>query len=269
MTAMVATRASMAHRPAVNAAGRAGLVARGLVYLLLGWLAVEVALGHGKHEANQKGALATVAAQSGGTVMLIALAVGLAGYAAWRLSQAAFGTPSDGRKAGPRLKSLVRALIYGGLCAIAISFVVGSHGSSQRRQQADLTARLMQHTGGRWAVGLVGLIVVAVGVSMMVSGFRLTFLRELDTMRMSATTRKTVAGLGAFGSVARGLVIAVAGVLVIAAAVTTDPNKSTGLDGALRAFVHQEFGPWLLGLIALGLAAFGAYGLAAARWTKL
>jgi Domain of Unknown Function (DUF1206) len=244
-------------------------VARGLVYLLLGWLAIEVALGHSKHEANQKGALATVAAQTGGTVMLVALAVGLAGYAAWRLSQAVFGTPADGRKAGPRLKSLIRALIYGGLCAIAIGLVAGAHGSSQRRQQSDLTARVMQHTGGRWAVGAVGLIVVAVGLSMIVSGFRLTFLRELDTMRMGATTRKAVAGLGAVGSVARGLVIAVAGALVITAAVTTDPRKSTGLDGALRTFARQEFGPWLLGLIALGLVAFGVYGLAAARWTKL
>jgi hypothetical protein len=269
MTAMTATRPRIARRPAVNAAGRAGLVARGLVYVLLGWIAIQIAAGHSAHRANQKGALATVAAQPGGTVMLIALAIGLAGYALWRFSQAVFGTPTDGRELGPRLKSLVRGLIYAGLCAIAVGVVVGTRGSSQDKQQADVTARVMQHAGGRWLVGLIGVVVLVVGASMAMSGIRLTFRRELDTARMPRRARKAIVGLGAFGTVARGIVIAVAGALVIAAAVTTDPRKSTGLDGALRTLAHQTLGPWLLGLIALGLIAFGVYGIASAKWTKI
>ncbi|HKC26822.1 MAG TPA: DUF1206 domain-containing protein [Jatrophihabitans sp.] len=268
MSAMTAARPALARRPVVHVAARVGLVARGLVYLLLGWLAIRIAVGNGSQQANQKGALATVASHSGGKALLVGLAIGFAAYALWRLSEAAFGTSAEGNGAGARLKSLVRGLVYVGSCIVAIRFLAGSPGKSQDKQQADLTARLMQHTGGRWLVGIIGLVVLGVGIGMAVSGFKRQFTRELQVERMTPNARKTVIAVGAFGHVARGVVVALVGVLVIAAAITTDPKKSTGLDGALRTLADQTMGRLLLGVIAVGLAAFGAYGLAAAKWAR-
>jgi hypothetical protein len=268
MSAATAARPALARRPVLHIAARVGLVARGLVYLLLGWLAIRIASGSSSQQANQKGALATVASQSGGKVLLAGLAVGFGAYALWRLSEAAFGTSAEGNGVGARLKSLLRGLVYVGTCIVAIRFLAGSPGNSQDEQQADLTARLMQHTGGRWLVAIIGLVVLVVGIGMAVSGFKRKFTQELQIGRMQPSTRKAVIAVGVFGNIARGLVVALVGVLILAAAITSDPKKSTGLDGALRTLAHQTLGPLLLGLIALGLAAFGVYGLAAAKWAK-
>ncbi len=250
-------------------AARAGLLARGVVYLLMGWLAIKIAMGQRSRQANQKGALADVASHSGGTVLLIALAGGFAAYALWQLSQSIYGTATDGRKTSARLSSLVRCVGYAGLCATAISVLTGSSNTGQDQQQAGLTARLMHHTGGRWLVGVIGCVVVIVGATMMADGLRRTFVKELRIARMEATTRRIVVAVGAIGSTARGVVVTLAGVLVVDAAATADPAKSTGLDGALRTLSHQTYGPWLLGSAALGLIAFGIYGLASTKWTKV
>jgi hypothetical protein len=264
-----AARPTTGVRPGVRAAGRAGLVARGAVYLVLAWLALHIAVGERGRQANSQGALATVASRPYGEALLVLLAVGLAGYALWRFSQAALGTVTDGRKAGPRLKSLGRGVVYAGMCATAVEFLAGSPGSSQAAQQSSLTARLMQHSGGRWLVGVAGAVVAVAGVAMVVNGVRRRFAKHLETERMTPATERVVVGLGAAGRVARGVVIMIAGLLVVSAAVTTDPRKSTGLDGALRTLAHESYGPWLLGVIAAGLAAFGLHCLAAAKWERL
>ena len=269
MTTLVAPKAAEAHRSVLNVAARCGLVARGLVYLLLGWLALDIARGRSGQQANQKGAIAQLAQQRDGTALLIALAAGLAGYALWRFSQAAFGSRSEGRAVGPRLKALGRALVYAALCAVAIGFLSGSSGPGQAQQQEDLTRSLLRHTGGRWAVGAVAVVVIVIGGYLAFDGVRRGFARDLETHRMSSTTRHVVIALGVVGSVARGLVIMLAGGLTVVAAVTADPAKSTGLDGAMRTLAHQPAGPWLLGAVAAGLAAFGLFGLAAAAWARI
>jgi hypothetical protein len=269
VTSLSVSGSQAAHSRGMAAAARIGLVARGIVYLLMGWLAIKIATGHRNQQANQKGALADVASHSGGLVLLIALAGGFAAYASWQLTQAIYGTAADGRKTSARLTSLVRCLGYAALCATAISVLTGSSKTGQAQQQAGLTARLMHHTGGRWLVGAIGLVVVIVGVAMMVDGLRRTFVKQLQITHMERNTRRTVEALGVVGSTARGIVVALAGALIIDAAATADPSKSTGLDGALRTLVHQAYGPWLLGSAALGLIAFGIYGLAAAKWARV
>jgi hypothetical protein len=248
---------------------RSGLVARGLVFIIMGWLAVEVALGRGRQQVNQKGALADLADRTDGRVLLLILALGLAAYALWRLSQAIWGSPATGRQAGPRVKALGSGLAYGFLCFTAIELLTGSSRSGQAQQQESTTARLMRHTGGRWFVAAIGIVVLIVGLAMIVEAVRRRFARELEVERMSAATRRVVLALGAFGSTARGVVIGVAGALVIDAAATADPKKSTGLDGALRTLARDPIGPWLLGLAALGLIAFGLYGIVSARWARI
>jgi Domain of Unknown Function (DUF1206) len=248
---------------------RVGLLARGLVYLVLGWLAVEVALGRNRGQLNQKGALADVATAPEGPVLLILLAVGLAAYALWQFSRALVGSPEMGKGAALRLTSLGSGLVYSALCVTAVEVLTGSSRTGQAQQQQGATARLMRHDGGRWLIGLVGAVVVIIGAVLLVQGVTRRWAKDLHVEQMSEPTRRVVLALGVCGSTARGLVLGLAGTLVIAAAVTDDPRKSSGLDGALRSLVHHPAGPWLLSIVAIGLIAFGLYSAAAVRWTRI
>jgi len=247
---------------------RAGLTARGIIYILIGWVAVLVALGHGSHEADQQGALQLLAGTPYGTVSLFLLGIGFAAYALWRLSEAAYGVVGEGKRTGPRVRSLLRAVIYAGLAYLTFELLSGAQGS-QSRQQQDVTAKVMQHPGGRLLVGIVGLIVVVIGLVLVMEGVHRRFMKYLRTSQMSPETRRIVRRLGAIGSVARGVVVALVGILVIDAAVSHNPAKSGGIDKALLTLRNEPFGPVLLGLVALGLIVFGVYGLCEARWRRI
>ena len=248
---------------------RVGLAARGVIYVLIGWVAILVAVGHSSQQADQQGALQLLAGKPYGEVSLWLLGIGFAGYSLWRLSEAAFGVTGEGNGAGPRLKSLARALVYAGFAYLTFQVISGSQGS-QTRQQQDLSARVM-HDGaaGRWLVGIAGLIIVIVGATLVMQGFRREFLKHLQTAQMRPRTRRIVELLGVIGTVARGVVFALVGVLVIDAAVTFTPAKAGGIDKALLTLRDQPFGTFLLILAALGLVIFGVYGLCEARWRKV
>jgi hypothetical protein len=247
---------------------RAGLTARGVIYILVGWVAVLVALGRSSHEADQQGALHLLAGKSYGLVSLWLLAIGFAAYALWRLSEAAFGVTGDRPGAGPRLKSLARAAIYAGLSYLTFTVIAGTD-RSQSRQQQDITATAMRHPDGRLLVGVVGLAIVACGIILVVEGARKKFMKYLQTARMSARARRVVKVLGMIGTIARGVVFALVGVLVIVAAVTHKASESGGIDKALLTLRDQPFGEFLMALAALGLVVFGVYGLCEARWRKV
>ena len=274
MRSVTATRASSSARRAsdsqmARALARAGLTARGIIYILIGWVAALVALGHTSHEADQQGALQLLAAQPYGVVALWLLGIGFAGYALWRLSEAAFGVTVDGHGAGPRLKSLVRAVVYAFFAVLTFKIIAGAGGRSQSAKQQDLTATIMQHTGGQWLVGIAGLAIVIVGVVLILEGVRRKFLKYLQLSQLSPRTRRLVEYLGMIGTAARGTVFALAGVLVIDAAVTHQASKAGGIDKALLTLRNQPFGEFLLILAALGLIIFGVYGLCEARWRKV
>lgn len=253
----------------MRVAARAGLLARAVVYVVLGWLAIDIAVGHGRRQANQKGALADVASHSGGTLLLIVVSAGLCGYVAWQLSRAVVGTAEGGKDAGPRLQSLCGAIFYGSLALTSVEVLTGNSGAGQDQQQAGWTARAMHHTGGRWLVGVAGAVLLVVGGVMAWQGVTRRFRDQLETSRMSRFEQRLVDALGTYGGAARGLVTALAGALVIDAAVTADPHKSTGLDGALRSLAQQPLGPWLLGVAAAGLITFGLFSAGCARWQKV
>ena len=247
---------------------RAGLTARGVIYILIGWVAILVAVGKSSREADQRGALQLLARQPFGLFLLWLLGIGFAAYALWRLSEAAFGVTVDGKGAGPRLKSLARAVIYASF-AFTTFQVIGGGRKSQAGQQSDWTAQAMRHSGGRLAVGIVGAIVVIAGLVLVAEGARRKFVKYLNTGQMSATTRRNVVRLGMVGSIARGLVFALAGALVIDAAVTYKPAKAGGLGRALSTLHNQSYGEAALIIAALGLMIFGVYGLCEARWRKV
>ncbi len=265
----VTTRARRASRgPAAHLLARAGLTARGIIYLLIGWVAIEVAVGHSGREADQAGALQLLASQPFGLVLLWLLAAGFAAYALWRLSEAAFGVTGDRPGAGPRLKSLGRAVVYAGFAYLTFSVISGRPGSQSREQQ-DVTARVMQHPGGQWVVAIAGVAVVIIALVLISEGVRRTFLKYLSLARLGRRARRAVELLGMIGTIARGVVFALAGVLVVDAAVTHDPAQSGGIDKALLTLRGQPLGEILLLIAALGLVTFGVYGLCEARWRKV
>jgi Domain of Unknown Function (DUF1206) len=266
MRSTVSARASTRARRASDSQGarvlaRAGLTARGVLYILIGWVAILVAFGRTSgNQASQAGALHLLARQPFGLVLLWLLGIGFAGYALWRFSEAAFAVP--------RLKSLVRGLVYAFFAYLTFDIIAGSAGNSAKKQQ-DLTATVMHHSGGQALVGIVGAVIVVIGVALVVEGLRRKFLKDLQTSRMSPRTRRIVEWLGTIGICARGVVFALAGVLVIDAAVTFKPAKAGGIDKALLTLRDQPFGQVLLILAALGLIIFGIYGLCEARWRKV
>jgi amino acid transporter len=268
-TTRASARARRASKsPAARALARIGLAARGVIYLLIGWLAIEVAVGHSSRQPNQQGALQLLAGTSYGLVTLWLLGIGFIGYSLWRLGEAAFGVTGERPGAGPRLKSLVRAIVYAFLAFLTFKVISGAAGNETRRQQ-DITARLIHHTGGQWVVAIVGLVIVIAGLTMVAEGIRRKFMRHLRTDQMRSKTRGVVERLGMIGTTARGLVFAIVGALVIDAAVTASPKKSGGLDRALLTLRHQMFGEFLLLIVALGVLIFGLYGLCEARWRRV
>jgi len=254
--------------PAARFLARAGLTARGVIYILTGWVTVLVALGHSSHEADQQGALQLLADKPYGLVSLWLLAIGFAAYALWRLSEAAFGVTGDRPGAGPRLKSLARAVIYAGLSYLTFTVIAG-HARSQAGRQQDITANAMQHTPGRVLVAIVGLVIVGCGIVLVIEGARKKFMKYLQTGQMSPRTRRVVEVLGMTGTIVRGLVFALAGVLVIVAAVTHKAAESGGIDKALLTLRGAPLGEFLVMLAALGLVIFGVYGLCEARWRRV
>src|ERR1035437_2816090 len=159
---------------------RIGLTARGLVYIVVGWLAVLVGLG-GQANIDQRGALTEVLAQPYGVVMLRLLTIGFAAYALWRLSESAFGVTGEGKKAGPRLRSLARAIAYLVMAFTAWSLLQGASGT-QAGQQGAIAGTVMQHPDGRWIVGIIGVIVVVVGLVLVREGWKTKFLRYFGAL---------------------------------------------------------------------------------------
>lgn len=251
---------------------RSGLAARGVNYLLVGYIAIKIAFGKGGQQADRQGALQTVAKTSGGTVILWLLAVGFAGLALWRFSEALLGQSGpDGHKAGKRLASLARGVFYTVMCATTVAFNVGAGGpGSSDKKSKDFTAKAMHDIpAGRWLVLLVGIGLVAGGIGIAVGALRRNFEKQLKTERMSARVRRVVEALGMVGRSTRALVFAAAGVFLGYAGVTYDPGKARGVDGTLREFASTAVGPWLLVLVAFGLVVFGLYSFCEARWRRL
>ncbi len=159
-------------------------------------------------------------------------------------------------------------MIYAGFAYLTFQVISGTQGSQARKQQ-DFTAKAMQHPGGRWPVGIAGLIIVIIGLVLVMEGIRRKFMKYLLTSQMTPRTRRIVRMLGTIGTIARGVVVALVGILVIDAAISHNPATSGGIDRALLTLRNQPAGPVLLVLVALGLVVFGLYGLREARWRRI
>jgi len=250
---------------------RAGLTARGIIYALIGILAIEIAFGNSGHRADQSGAVRVVASTPVGTLLLWLLVGGFIGMALWRLSEALYGAPGpDGRKAGARLIAGFKAVLYGFIAFGIMKYALGLGApKSSDQQTVDLTSTAMREPGGRIIVGIVGVALIGAGAFLAWRAFVRKFVEEIKTGEMSRPTRRAVVALGWVGGIARGIVFGAAGLFLLIAAVTARAHQAKGIDATLRAFSKTPAGPWLLVVVALGLVIFGLYSLAEARWRRL
>ena len=254
--------------PAMGWLARAGLVSRGVVYAVIGVLALKLALGDGGKATNQQGALKTIAHGSFGKTLLVLVAVGLAGYAIWRLTRAALGHGAEQTDdTSDRVAALASGIAYAILCVTAIKILSGSATGSGTPKQA--TGGVLGWSGGTVIVGIAGAVLIGVAGYQLYKGLAQKFLDDAKTGEMSPGTKKGYTGLGVAGHCARAVVFALIGYGLVKAAVDYNPKKAIGLDGALRNLAHASYGPLLLGIVAVGLVMFAAYSIADARYRKV
>jgi Domain of Unknown Function (DUF1206) len=252
---------------------RIGLVAKGISYGIVGVLALQLALGEGGKATSREGALATLADEPLGEVLLIVLAFGFAAYAIWRFVQAFAEREEEddstgkAKKWGKRAGYIGRGLIYAGLTWAVIKLITGSGGGESQNQQAkETTAMFLDWPGGRWIVGLAGLAIVGAGLWNVYRGFSKKFEDKWRTGQMSHAERTWGGRVARIGHFARGVVFVLIGVFVTKAAVEYEPQEAIGLDGALQKLASSDHGPYLLGLTAAGLICYGLYCLIDARY---
>ncbi|MDT5328276.1 MAG: hypothetical protein QOF25_5428 [Mycobacterium sp.] len=248
---------------------RAGYVVSGLLHVTIGYLAIRIAIGSGRGNADESGALAAVAAKPGGIVALWVAAVTLLVMALWRLVETALGRSTDPKSQGAssevldRAKAFALAVVYFALAYSAFGFARGA-GKSSGETSSGFSARLMQTGAGTIALIAGGVMIVAVGGYHVYKGASRDFLNDLKG-RSSDLVRR----LGMVGYIAKGLAIAGAGVVVVVAASRSEPNKATGLDGAFKTLGAQPYGAALLIAAGAGIITYGLYSFAMARYTKM
>lgn len=259
-----------ADSPWVDRLARLGLAARGLVYVVVGVIAIQIATGDASSQADKQGALHVLATTPAGKIAIVVAIVGFFGYALWRLTEFVWGHQDDEglKRWGKRAFSLFRAGVYTWFAISAIQLLAGSAGSSTDRQSKEWTARLMEQPLGRYLVVAVGVGFVGVAVGLVWRGVTTKFDEKLKLGEMSAAMRSVVEKLGLAGNIARGVVFGMVGVFLVVAAVTFEPQKARGLDGSLRTLADSTWGQVLLIAVALGLLAFGLYSFAESRYRR-
>jgi len=249
---------------------RFGYAAKGVVYILVGILAFQAAFNWGGQVTGSQGAFRTIAAQPFGKVMLFIVAVGLLGYVIWRFVEA-FRDPEhndEGAGAfGRRIAYFISGLIYASLAFFALRIVFSQPTSGGSGNSA--TATLMSQPFGRWLVGLVGVAVIAYGFYSFYRAFTTKFQRKLKLYEMSAKEEKWSTRIARFGLTAKGVVSVIIGYFFIQAAKAADPSQARTTEGALQAIQQQPFGAWLMGLVALGLIAYGIHLEFQARYRRI
>jgi hypothetical protein len=259
--------------PWLIALGRAGYAAKGGIYVLIGALAVQVALGHGGATTDQQGALAHIAQAPFGRFVLITLAVGLVGYSLWRFLQTAFDTEHKGGSA----KGIVARLVYAGIGAFHVGLAAGAlnllrTGSAPKNSSVsaqDWTAWLLGKPFGQGLVAIAGLIVIGAGAYQGYKAVTAKFREELRLSEMGTTTERWVIALGRAGYAARGVVFGLLGLFLLYAALRANPGEARGMDSTLATLAAQPFGPLLLGLVALGLVAYGLFLFTEVRYRRM
>jgi hypothetical protein len=258
-----------AGRPEARGLARWGLFSKGALYILVGVIAADVAVAGGTRLQDRQGALSASADSWPGKVLVALLAVGLLGYAIWRLIEAVLGRPLEGQEQEgwlKRLGYLARAAWYLGLFGIAIAALAGAD-ETESGKEDRFTARVLEFPLGRWIVGAIGLGILGAGVYNVWRGVTGRFRDRLKTRKMSELEDTGFTFLGVVGHIARGVaVFGLIGLFLVRAAWQYDPEEAIGLDGALAKVLRADYGDTLLAIVSAGLIAYGVYCFAEARY---
>jgi hypothetical protein len=250
---------------------RVGLVAKGISFGIVGALAVKLAVGDGGKATSREGALKTLAHHSFGKIALILIAIGFAAYALWRFVQAFAEREEPGAEGtlktwAKRAGYVGRGLIYAGLTFSTIKILTGSGTGSQNERAHKTTATVLGWPGGTWIVGVIGAAIVGAGLWNLYRGLSRKFEDRWRAGEMSSGARKWGGRVGVVGHLARAVVFTLIGVFLVKAALEYDPSDAIGIDGALQKLSRASYGPWVLGLTAVGLVCYGLFCLVDARY---
>lgn len=262
-----------ASHPWIENFARFGYAAKGVVYFVVGLLAMQVALTTGGKTTDTVGALVTIVNQPFGEFLLSLIAIGLVGYVLWRIIQAVFDPDrSDQKTSAKRIVQRMgygfSAIAYGSLAWTAVELITGTANTSGSNID-DWTARFMGHPLGRGLVGLAGLMVIAVGISYLYRAYKADFQHRFRQDRMSRAEQQWAKWLGQLGIAARGIVFGIIGLFLVLAALHANASEARGLGGVLATLARQPFGSWILGAVALGLIAYSIYCLIQAGYRRI
>lgn len=256
--------------PWIERLARVGYVAKGIVYVAIGFLAFQAAFLSGGATTNKEGALREIVRQPFGEVVLLLVIVGFAGYGLWQLVRGLM----DSEHVGTDMKGLFNraryigaGVVYLGLAGVAAQIMLSNGASGGGGNSSEMwTARIMAQPFGRWLVGLAGLVVIGAAVNQFYIALSEKFLDKFKVEEMDEREREVVTYSGKIGLMARGVVVGIVGWFLIQAAWQYDPQEVGGLGEALRALALQPYGPWLLGIVALGLIVYGVYAIVQGRY---
>jgi hypothetical protein len=252
---------------------RAGFLARGLTYAVVGGIVVALALGAGREagDANQQGALSLIAEAPLGRVALVVVCVSLLAYAVWKLGRGVFGVgPESGPRRGlsDRGSDLGGGVMYLAFFVVALRVLVGSSGNPSTEEQ-DAAAGVLGWPGGHLLVGLAGAGLMAISLHQIYEALHGRFARDNKLVEMSHDERRIFLTVGRVGLTARAIVFALVGYFLVRTAIDFRPSEGVGIDGALAQVRHQPLGHWLLGSVAVGLFIFAAFSFFEARYQRL
>ncbi len=258
--------------PWVVKLARAGYAAKGIVYIVIGVLALQAAFTSGGKTTNSQGALAAIVHQPFGQFLLGIVAVGLAGYALWRFVEAGLDAENKGADAkgiATRVGYLLSGGAYAVLAYTAYQLITGAPSSKGNTGTQDWTARLLAIPMGQELVGLIGLVVIGLGIAQIVRGYKSNFSKRLALNEIPGAYRNWAVTSGRLGYIARGIVFVIIGGFIVEAAMHSNPKQAKGLGSALDLLANQPYGPLLLGIVAAGLVAYGIFMFVEARYRRL
>lgn len=247
---------------------RFGYAAKGVVYIIVGVLAVQAALGRGGQTTGSEGALRSIVDEPFGQAMLWLIGIGLFGYALWRFIEAGVDPAEKGTDASGiavRVGYAVSGVIHAGLALYAVGLASGDGGGGGGDTQST-TAEVLSHPFGSFAVAAAGAAVIGYGARSAYRAYRRKYRDKIAFGRLDSRARRWVDLAGRLGLSARAVVFVLIGFFLIVAAVRSDPSEARDVEGALDMLAGQSYGPWLLGLVAIGLACYGVYSIVKARY---
>jgi hypothetical protein len=262
------------HKDKIEWAARAGFLAKGIVYIIVAVLALDAAFGGpGEQAQGSKGAIVSLLDEPFGQVLVGLMAVGLLGYAIWKLYQG-FMDPemrgNDAKGLAHRFGYVAVGFVHVGLAVFAASLVLGTGGGGQGGGGTESwIAKLMSQPFGQYLVAAVGAIIIAVSLNEFYSAWTAKFSKKCHFHDFSLKERKAAITSGRVGHAARGVIFIMIGWFITHAAITYDASEAGGMQQALRSLQDAAYGPWLLAIVALGLLAYGAFSVLMTRYRQI